>query len=40
MYQNAEIVAKFYKFIKVLPTESENLANASNKKYFKKNYLF
>ena len=40
LYRNAEIVAKFYKFIKILPVEDDNLANASNKQHFKKNYKY
>ena len=36
-------MAKFYKFIKILPSENdseENMAAISNKQYFKKNYKY
>ena len=36
-------MAKFYKFIKILPSENDgesNLATIANQKYFKKNYKF
>ena len=45
MYRNAELVAKFYKFIKILPSENDsldavNLDSVSRIKYVKKNYQF
>ena len=45
MYRNAELVAKFYKFIKILPSENDsldavNLDSVSRIKYVKKNYQY